>query len=298
MRFLNKPEYIYRPSQLIRRLLFDPKGPVEREVVLPWKCKIRVRCNDAIGHSICTYGVYDLVLTEAILRLLDRGEMALDIGTNIGYAACVMAFRTGAEGRIVCFEASSAVFADLTRNVESWSCEERLGKIEAHHCGVSSHTGTAQLNVPSEFRMNRGVATLQDDRRDVLGSSEEVRIVDLDSWLRSDVKVGLMKIDVEGHELAVLEGASALLSSGRVRDIIFEEHAKYRSRAQALLESAGYQLFRLSRMLRGPLLLAPDDPREWYEHPIGVVPNFLATRNPARAKELFAGRGWLALRQD
>lgn len=296
MRKLNKPEYIYRPRQLITRLLSGLKDSGAREVTLPWKSKIRVSGDEMIGRSICTYGIYDLVVTEAILRLLDPGETALDVGANIGYTACVMASRLGSRGRVFCFEASRAVFQDLMFNVQAWSKEQRLAPIEPYQLAVSSQTGTAQLNLPDQFAQNRGVASLEPECTDKSYVSETVPTIDLNSWAPPKLEFGLLKIDVEGHEPAVLEGASHLLASGRVRDIIFEEHGRYPTTAQIKLQSHGYEIYRLSRTLRRLLLLPVDDPREWFEHPIGVMPNYLATRNVQRTRERFAEPGWFSLK--
>jgi hypothetical protein len=44
-----------------------------------------------------------------------------------------------------------------------------------------------------------------------------------------------------------------------------------------------------------PVLLPPDDPRKWFQHPIGVIANYVATVEPARAETKLLSRGWQAL---
>ena len=56
-----------------------------------------------------------------------------------------------------------------------------------------------------------------------------VALVRLNELLEATATVGVMKIDVERHELAVLEGSEALLRCCVIRDIVFEEHRPYRN---------------------------------------------------------------------
>jgi hypothetical protein len=122
-----------------------------------------------------------------------------------------------------------------------------------------------------------------------------VQVARLDQILEPDIEVGVMKIDVEGHEFAVLQGAQSLLAQRRIRDIIFEEHGTYPTPAQVFLQSHGYTLYRLSRSFLRPLLLPDNDPRRWDEHPVGVLRNYLATLDPDRARKRFTKPGWQVL---
>src|SRR5580704_36595 len=93
---MNKPEYLYQPHQFVRRLTraIRPQ-PEEVEVLLPWGLRMRVKPCEDHGRSLYHFGLYDLVLSEAIWRLLDRCERAIDIGANIGYVTGLMAARLG-----------------------------------------------------------------------------------------------------------------------------------------------------------------------------------------------------------
>lgn len=80
-----KPEYIFRPKQVFRRL-FDHHYYREREYCeegLPWGLKIRIRPNEEHGKILQTLGVIDLAVSEVIYRLADAGDLAVDVGANI-----------------------------------------------------------------------------------------------------------------------------------------------------------------------------------------------------------------------
>src|SRR5579862_7266786 len=97
---LLKPEYLWRPSQIVRRLAFKPSNDVI-PLPLPWGCEISARSAEVIGRSIATQGVYDLPVTEAIMRLAEPGGASLDVGANIGYMSLVLARSVGPRGRVL-----------------------------------------------------------------------------------------------------------------------------------------------------------------------------------------------------
>jgi len=277
-----RPEYLWRPRQILRRLSFTPSQNVT-ELALPWHCTINARSAEDIGRSIATQGVYDLPLTEALTRLADPGETALDLGANIGYASLVLARAVGPHGRVICFEPNPALLPLLSANVASWSSLP-ISPIQVEAVAVSDSDGEGVLGFPDEYAQNHGVATLE-----LATDGVAVPIRRLDSF--GITSVGVMKVDVEGHESNVLKGAQSLLAGKRIRDILFEEHEAYPALSHQILLGHGYQIFRLTRSTLRPLLLPPQaPPRQAF-----LPPNFLATIDPPRAFSRFAAWGWSAL---
>ena len=82
--------------------------------------------------------------------------------------------------------------------------------------------------------------------------------------------MGILKIDVEGHELAVLEGTRL----EDVGDVFFEEHQPLPSPVSRLLEAAGFVIHGIEESLTRPLLVERT-PRGW------DAPTYLASRDPA-----------------
>src|SRR5580704_10103514 len=77
--YFNKPEYVFRPRQLLRRFGPRPKGPDDiAEVLLPWGLPFRIRPQEVLGRAIWNTGVYDLAVSEALWRLTDPGETVVD----------------------------------------------------------------------------------------------------------------------------------------------------------------------------------------------------------------------------
>ena len=122
LKVLTTPEYLFRPRQILHRFRRVYRGRSLGEfetVTLPWGRTIRVRPHEVIGSNIWCYGVFDLVVTEAIWRLLDESEMALDIGANIGQMTNLMRHRSGRAGKVHSFEPHPELFSELEEQLRS-----------------------------------------------------------------------------------------------------------------------------------------------------------------------------------
>jgi FkbM family methyltransferase len=295
-RLTGKPHYLWRPGQLVRRAARarrPPTGPAET-LPLPWGVSIECFAGDAIGSSIGRTGVYDLLMTEALFRLADPGETAVDAGANIGYASCALAAAVGTEGRVLAVEPHPAVHALLARNVGRWGREAgRLAPVELCPVALSGGRGAGALATGGRFESNRGTATLAPQFRTFAAAEVAVPLVTLDE-LAAGRPIGVLKLDVEGHELEVLTGARELLGAGLVRDVLVEAREGRPSPVTELLADHGYAVFETRSTLTGPRLGArrPDPAVDHLE-----PPTLLATLDPERLRRRFRPRGWRALRR-
>jgi FkbM family methyltransferase len=99
-------------------------------------------------------GVYDLVLSEAIYRLLDPGELAVDAGASIGYTVSIMATRLRPSGHVLAFEPNPRAFALLEANVARWP-QEPIAAVVLHQVALSDHSGGAVLSALPTSRSNQ-----------------------------------------------------------------------------------------------------------------------------------------------
>ncbi len=288
---LFKPEYIFQPSKLLNKFLPQSLNPHSEFVqeVLPWGLKIRVRPEEEHGRILTTLGIIDLAVTEILFRLTDEGEFALDVGANIGYMTSVLSLKVGKNGKVYTFEAHPEIFDELKFNVQSWFQNCNLSNIESNHIAVSDASGEVELFVPFDFHTNRGLASIQ--KGDKGNQSITVSSISLDDRFANQ-EIGVLKLDVEGHELNVLKGARRLLQDKRIRDCIFEEHNNYPTDTTDFLEEMGYTIYRVHRHFLGLTLLPPDSliPKvSW------LPTSFLATAEPKRAINRCKSRGWTCL---
>ena len=292
-RYLNKPHYLFRPRQIFARIAYAIRGgrrhPGEIWTTsLPWGLELSFAPSEMIGSSIARTGVYDLVVSEALSRLTDRGDLAVDAGANIGYMSSILALRAGRPGRVLAFEPHPQVCDLLRRNVGRWP-DDVLAPVEVREVAVSDRNGHGWLRIDEGFPANMGSAQV------ALAASEEdegrrIALVRLDDELQG-ASVGVLKLDVEGHELHALQGAEAAISDGRLRDVVFESHEGFPSPVTDLLGAAGYRVFALRQSLLGPELAEPGGSGLQGWEPS----SYLATLEPERAGTRFRPRGWTVL---
>jgi FkbM family methyltransferase len=258
---------------------------------LIWGLDLRVRLDDVIGLSILRHGVYDLAVSEVLWRLIDPGDHVADVGAHCGYMTSLMAVRAGQSGRVTSFEPHPDLFEQLRQNVALWR-GRGLAEVTAVRAAVSHRNGDGVLCIPSEFDQNSGLSFLSEaEDPSTTHAGVAVPVVALDAFFR-DAAPSLIKLDIEGGEARALSGAIRLLSLKKVRDLVFEDHGRYRSEAMRAVEEMGYRLFGIEKRFLGPVLSSPMSPRR---RAAWVPPSYLATCDAARAKARMAGKGWAVL---
>lgn len=290
-RFINRPYYWYRPSQVAIRLRSknDREGG-ERLLRTAWGSYL---CcwPDALGLAVARTGVYDLIVAETLARLADRGETAVDAGANVGFMTNLLANAVGPNGRVVCFEPHPLIWRTLSGNVARWRETDGVEVIHARQAAVSSSAGTRSLAFdPDTFAHNKGTASLEQSDQPAAIDVETVRLDDALS-----TPIGVLKLDIEEHELAALQGAESLLSGGLIRDVLFEEHRPPPTPVTELLESFGYTVLGVRQGLIGPVVSGA---AEAYSRQLWDPPALLATTDPERVRERLKPRGWVCLRHS
>lgn len=158
----------------------------------------------------------------------------VDAGAHTGiYSLLACAANPNLE--VFCFEPNPATFQRLERNLALNDFSRRCTAIRA---AVSSEQGTASLKTADDQTM----CTLEGRSSP---SAIEVAVTSLDSVLPLDAKTRLMKIDVEGHEDKVLQGAVKTIEASRPI-IFFECNPGNRAQSiETLLRERDYSLFSL-----------------------------------------------------
>jgi FkbM family methyltransferase len=288
--YLKRPEYVFRPRQVFKRLgrMGQPTPTIAR-VTLPWGASVRVRPKENVGGEIFYYGIFDRMVPETICRLADAGELALEAGANIGQNCSLMAYCTGRGGRVIAFEPHPEIFAELKSNFDEWPDYIRKN-IQLENVALGDEVGEAWLAESSEFETNRGSATIAGEPA-AATRKHKVSVQKLDEYLPASANVGVFKIDVEGHELAVLKGTVGALQRRAVRDIIFEDFAPKPSPVTEFLKQHGFTVFELHESWLRPRLTPLDSAQAGHRG----HSNYLATLDPKRALKRFRALGWKCL---
>lgn len=166
--------------------------------------------------DLITHGVYCRYETEFFKTLVRPGMVVLDIGANIGYYTLIAARLVGNSGRIYALEPESANFSILQRNVEL----NNYGNIIVKQEALSNKRGKATL-----YRDKLNLGGHSFSRKNILPGGKNyasVNTIPLDDFLsREGVRPDFIKIDTQGAEGLVFEGANKTLSQDRL--MIFME---------------------------------------------------------------------------
>lgn len=185
---------------------FDTTNIVIKE--LPGGARLYVDLADRhIGVGVLS-GTYEADERQFIENHLTSGDVAVDVGANIGFFAVVMATAVGPEGRVHAFEPLPRNSDLLEKSIRENGYEARVVLTKA---AVSDVPGILELISPVATN-NWGGAYLHAPGQPVPADHEvhRVPVVRLDEQpLRRPVK--LIKLDVEGAELRALRGAAGIL---------------------------------------------------------------------------------------
>jgi FkbM family methyltransferase len=298
LKSLNKPEYLRQPVATFRRFFRRSQNETGIQVVrLPWGLPLEVDTSEAIGRTISHHGLFEIAVAEAIFRLTDASDIFLDVGANVGFMSSA-AVAAGSK-KILSFEPHPELFRRLETNLLRWTNEQPqiAGRASAQQKAVSSQLGTAKLRYPKlGFSGNNGVSSLESrDDQDDYGEVEVLTTTLTEILALCGERVGVLKIDIEGHELKAFKSCEASFREGGVRDILFEDHDGFNSEVSQFLSSFGYTIFGLNKTLWGPVLLDNEAAVARFVARSDESLNFLATLDPARARKRMSGRGYKCL---
>lgn len=228
--------------------------------------------GDWIGQHIFVTGDYEDRTAAVIAALLEPGMTAVDVGANVGFFSVLMSRAVGNAGKVLAFEPLPHALERLLENLRI----NDVTNVTVTEQAVSAESGTARFHPgPREHTSISSMLPVSGG-----GPPIEVSCTTLDASLANVDVVDVMKIDVEGAEAMVIEGAAQVLS--RVRYIVAEIND---ATWPAKLIADGYQMFHIEwdglRPVADPA--APDLPSQY---------NALLTRNglPDGLTTLPAGR--------
>ncbi|QDA35818.1 FkbM family methyltransferase (plasmid) [Paracoccus liaowanqingii] len=179
--------------------------------------------------------------------LIDSGDCVLDVGANYGVYSWHAALRAQ---KVIAFEPQPTLARFLQRAFGS--------RVQVEQTALSDRTGEVLLRIPND-RMHDGLATVEVDNDLGPLPVHAVRVPcrRLDDYGYG--RIGFMKIDVEGHELAVINGGWGLLSRD-LPHLLIEAEDRHRKEALPSLSRRLGELGYTGFFLRGEALMTVDEP--------------------------------------
>jgi FkbM family methyltransferase len=176
----------------------------------------RVDLGEGIDFAIFLFGAFELRTLRAYWPLIQPGDVVLDIGANIGAHTLPFAQRTGERGKVVAFEPTSYAHAKLAKNLSlnPWA-RDRVVLEQVMLVGREDSSPVPK--VPASWPLHGGGQARQADHGGVFMETAGARFLTLDTYLGEAgvAKVDFIKLDVDGNEWQVVDGADAVLRRDR-----------------------------------------------------------------------------------
>jgi FkbM family methyltransferase len=244
--------------------------------------RMRIDCRIYSHGHVAFSGHYDDAKIETLGSFLRPGDVALDIGANIGFYTVPLALMARKAGAHV------IAVEPFPNNVEWLRDNLRLNgakdAVDVVPIALSDHAGSSRLVLTDDFIAGANVGNAAIDSDDLYDQNLQrvsVPVETLDAlWPKLTARgvLRVVKLDIEGREALFLSGSQTTLS--RYRPVILMEVNRwfYQRRGQdfdSLIMSllpAGYEVFEL----RGSRLVSVSDLSRCYERDAFLVPAELA----------------------
>ena len=144
--------------------------------------------------------------------LVNSGDHVIDVGANIGVYAKYLSDQVGVNGIVYCFEPHPYIYSILQTTIKN-----RLGlvNIVLKNIALSQENKELIMETPTnKWGIRNYYRTQVKDTQDINNQKNSIMIKaeSLDHFLSNlDVSISFIKIDVEGHELSVIKGATVIL---------------------------------------------------------------------------------------
>lgn len=184
---------------------------------IPIRRQMLVFADDYVSNKILSHSIYERPQLELILEWLKTknnifNKTIIDIGANIGNHSL---FFSNYFSKCISFEPNPRTFSVLEINARL------ANNVYPKNIGLSDKKCTARLY--TNFK-NVGASSLSHKWNKEVDNYYDIHLDKLDDILNKNEKVGVMKLDVEGHEWCAIKGAEQVIKDNKPI-IIFEHNA-------------------------------------------------------------------------
>jgi FkbM family methyltransferase len=171
--------------------------------------------DEVIDSSIYYEGCFEKDTTEAINKVCKEGFYVLDIGANVGCHTLRFAKIVGPKGKVIAFEPMPWARNKLKRNLEL----NNFSNVEVEKIGLSNTISIKKASFRNSWSLS--------SKKNTNNIDVEIQFTTVDLYIKqkSITKIDLIKLDIDGYEFKVLQGA--LKSLKLMKPIIIIELGVY-----------------------------------------------------------------------
>ena len=163
--------------------------------------------TEHIQQRLFWYGYYEKELGELLKKIVSPGDVFLDLGANIGYFSLLVASNSPST-KIISFEPVKDLFQNMNDNISL----NNIKNISTINAAVGEINGEKELFVSASD--NLGMSSFRQPEN-YSGKKEKIKVVTIDDWYKTSglSKIDIIKLDIEGSELAALKGMKEVLQT-------------------------------------------------------------------------------------
>ncbi len=150
---------------------------------------------------------------DLLIDNIREGDIALNIGANIGYYTVLMAKKAGESGKVYAFEPDHENFNILRKNI---ACNNCLN-IEPVKKAVSDKDGKAKLYLDEYNQGDHRIYDSGDNRKFI-----EIETISIDNFFKKNQKIDFILLDAQGSEFSILKGMKNIINKNSNIKIITE----------------------------------------------------------------------------
>jgi FkbM family methyltransferase len=265
----NRGRRLYRMLSAVKWQLEKRIGTGRRRLALANGRLFAAHADCVISSALIYADMPEYEELHFVRQHLDTDDAMIDVGANVGHIGLLLNDIVGAE-KIFAFEPTPVTFQRLQVN---WELNREFGTPQLFQMAVGDCDGEALIpDVPVPNTMNAIVSA--DDERPGMSAGVAVPVRRLDSMRRwwHGQRIGLLKIDVEGHEDDVFRGAVEVLKQDRPRLVMFESlDGALSPVVDGVLAASGYRVFQL---VKGQPDFSRHDAQNLFACPVEDVANY------------------------
>jgi FkbM family methyltransferase len=204
-----------------------------------FKMILDLKNDRGISRDLYFRGVHEKTSAQYLLNssVLKKGDVALDIGANIGYYALIESKKVGTLGKVYAIEPVTKNYKRLQQNIAL----NNISNISTFNFAAGDHDGPADIYVNE--KSNRS-SIINSDPEHIMGA-EKVKMFKIDTFLKDKRLPNFIRMDVEGYEYAILEGMVKTMNNIKRALIHIEIHPDIMSEEQILrtfsiIENTGF----------------------------------------------------------